>query len=107
MTTYRNRFRTQADLALGRYLATARVDRGLTQTEVARRLAANTGARVTQVTVSNIERGRTPCTVSQYLQLCHLYGIDTPGVPPQVTKAAHTPCVILPDDINPRPRVKP
>lgn len=107
MTTYRNRFRTQADLALGRYLATTRVDRGLTQTEVARRLASITSARWTQVTVSNIERGRTPCTVSQYLQLCRVYDIDPPGVPIPVTKAAHTPCEILPEDVNPRPRVKP
>ena len=75
MTTYRNRFRTQADLALGRYLATTRVDRGLTQTEVARRVSANTSARVTQVTISNIERGRTPCTVSQYLQLCRVLSL--------------------------------
>ena len=106
MTTYRNRFRTQADLALGRYLATTRVDRGLTQTEVARRVSANTSARVTQVTISNIERGRTPCTVSQYLQLCRVYGIDPPGVPASVTKAAHTPCEILPDDTTPRLKVK-
>lgn len=103
---YRNRFRTQADLALGRSLATTRVDRGLTQTEVARRLSAATGARWTQVTVSNIERGRTPCTVSQYLQLAALYDIRTTGVPIPA-EAAHTPCEILPADTNPRPRVKP
>lgn len=106
MMKYRNRFRTQADLALGRYLATTRVDRGLTQTEVARRLSASTGARWTQVTVSNIERGRTPCTVSQYLQLAALFDIQTTGVPIPAT-AAHTPCEILPADTHPRPRVKP
>lgn len=107
MTTYRNRHRTQADLALGRYLAASRVAMDLTQTEAARRLSSATAARWSQVTVSNIERGRVPCTVSQYLQLCQLYDIDPSNVPAHMTAAAHTPCVTLPDDTTPRPRVKP
>jgi len=107
MPRYRNRHRTQADLAIGHYLATVRVNKGLTQTEAARRLSSTVGVRWTQVTVSNIERGRTPCTVSQYLQLCQVYGIDTLGVPFPVLAAVHTPCETLPCDTDPRPRVKP
>lgn len=106
MTDYRNRHRTRADLALGHYLATARVARGLTQIEVAENMSDITGARWSQVTVSNIERGRTPCTVVQYVQLSWLYGMDTSALPVDRAEAT-VPCEVLPDDDNPRPRVTP
>ena len=106
MTDYRNRHRTRADIALGHYLAASRVAVGLTQVEVAERMTADTGTRWSQVTVSNIERGRTPCTVSQYVQLSWLYGMDTTGLPVDHAEVA-VPCVVLPDDNDPRPRVEP
>ena len=106
MTDYRNRHRTRADLTLGHYLATLRVARGLTQIEVAEGMTNATGARWSQVTVSNIERGRTPCTVVQYVQLSWLYGMDTSELPVDLTEAT-VPCEVLPDDNNPRPRVTP
>lgn len=106
MTDYRNRHRTRADITLGRHLANFRVARGLTQDEVAEAMTERTGARWTQVTVSNLERGRTPCTVVQYVQLSWLYGMDT-SVLPVIHAEASMPCEVLPDDIAPRPRVKP
>lgn len=106
MTDYRNRHRTRADISLGHHLATLRVARGLTQGEVAEAMTDMTAARWTQVAVSNIERGRTPCTVVQYVQLSWLYGMDTAALP-VVHAEACMPCESLPDDLTPRPRVKP
>lgn len=106
MTDYRNRHRTRADITLGHRLAALRVARGLTQGAAAEFLTNETGARWTQVTVSNIERGRTPCTVSQYVQMSWLYGMDVSTLPIDRTEAAE-PCEVLPDDLMPRPRVKP
>ena len=103
MPKYRNRHRTRADLSLGHYLATVRVSRGLTQTEVAESMTEATGVRWSQVTVSNIERGRTPCTVVQYVQLAGLYGMDVSALPVAHSEAT-VPCEVLPDDNNPRPR---
>ena len=106
MTSYRNRHRTLGDIELGHHLATLRVARGYTQAEVAESLTERTGARWTQVALSNIERGRTPCTVSQWVNLTDLYGIaDT--VPASAREHMTTPCVDLPDDDMPRPRVEP
>lgn len=104
MTDYRNRHRTRADLTLGHYLATARVARGYTQTEAAEEMCALTGVKWTQVTISNIERGRTPCTVVQYIQLARLYGVDVPGLPINRGEA-YIPCQSLPDDRMERPRL--
>lgn len=106
MTDYRNRHRTRADISLGHHLATLRVARGLTQGEVAEAMTDATGARWTLVTVSNLERGRTPCTVVQYVQLSWLYGMDTSALPVSRAEAC-TPCEALPDDLTPRPRAKP
>lgn len=106
MTDYRNRHRTRADISLGHHLATLRVARGYTQAEVAESLTERTGARWTQVTVSNIERARTPCTVSQYVQLSWLYGMNVSNLPVNHAEAG-MPCEVLPDDLTPRPRVKP
>lgn len=106
MTDYRNRHRTLADISLGHYLARVRVARGYTQAEAAEELTNRTGTRWTQVTVSNLERGRTPCTLVQYVQMSWLYDLDAHMLPIDKNEAA-TPCVELPADTEPRPRVMP
>ena len=104
MPRYRNQHRTVADLRLGHQLAARRVAKGLTQIDAAERMTELTRTRWTQVTISNIERGRTPCTVVQYAQLAWLYDMEVSSLGIDPAEAAE-PCVALPDDTNPRPRI--
>lgn len=103
MPRYRNRHRTQADLDIGNHLANERVAKGLTQSELAERMAAFTGAPWSQVTVSNLERGRTPLTVVQWCQLSTVLGDE--AALPITPRSATTPCIDLPDDNGERPRI--
>ena len=73
MTSYRNRHRTAADVALGRQLADHRRAAELTQDRAAELLTLSTGTAWSQVAVSNVETARTPVTVSQYVQMTTLY----------------------------------
>lgn len=114
MTDYRNRHRTYGDIELGDYLTRLRVARGYNQTRAAELLTEFTGTKWTQTTVSNIERGRTPCTVSQYVQLTAVYRNGGSKVydnnatlaVPIGTKLVTRPLTTLPTDKGGRPRAK-
>lgn len=76
--TYPNRWRTRGDIALGRWLARSRVQRSLTQADMAQALTEATVTPWTQVRVSNYETSRSPLTVSQLAQVLEVLGMDRP-----------------------------
>lgn len=103
-TYYRNKHRTKADLTIGEYMAKMRVSKNLSQTDLAETLTELTGVEWKQVTVSNIERGRTPVTVSQWCQLEWVLGrLDAKLTGEELM----TPVVNLPYDDGGRARIKP
>lgn len=103
-TYYRNKHRTKADIAIGRYLAEVRVRKDLSQTELADAMTEYTGVEWNQVTVSNIERGRTPVTLSQWKQLEAVLG---ELMLPFSYADVETPMVNLSYDDGGRARIKP
>lgn len=103
-TYYRNKHRTKADMAIGRYLAEVRVRKDLSQTELADMMTEYTGVEWKQVTVSNIERGRTPVTLSQW---CQLEAVLGSLMRPFGYAAVEIPVINLPHDDGGRARIKP
>ena len=103
-TYYRNKHRTKADIVIGKYLAKMRVRKDLSQTELAEAMTETTGVEWNQVTVSNLERGRTPVTVSQWCQLENVLGSL---VWPFTYSDVVSPMVNLPYDDGGRARIKP
>lgn len=65
---------TGMNTIVSRNLTALRVERGWSQTWVAKRLTAN-GAPIHQTFVSKIERGTQPITVDQLAAFAYVYGV--------------------------------
>lgn len=82
---YKDQRRTQADVLLGQNIVRARVDRGLSQSELAQKLEDLTGTSWDQVKISNYETCRRLLTLPQVYQVAMALDVNVKDLTPSVT----------------------
>lgn len=80
---YNDPRRTRLDVRAGDMISAARLERGVSQVQLAEDLTTLTGTHWTQVKVSNLETSRRLPTLSQLYQVAHALGVAPHRVIPR------------------------